>query len=82
LTVIKRIKATEDQYAEQAMKDRAFFASRISQGLSEQAILAARNVDVNELNDYLLDRLPSEEHSYKSIVNVAMRMSKFTANSI
>jgi hypothetical protein len=34
-------------------------------------VVFQRNVDVNELNDYLLDRLPGEEHSYKSIDSVA-----------
>jgi hypothetical protein len=39
--------------------------------LAERATLAARNIDVNELNDTLLDRLPGEEHTYKSIDSVS-----------
>jgi hypothetical protein len=35
--------------------------------LAERAILAARNVDVNFLNELLLDRLPGQEYEFQSI---------------
>jgi hypothetical protein len=35
--------------------------------LAERAILAARNVDVNELNNQLLGRLPGDEMEFRSI---------------
>jgi hypothetical protein len=43
----------------------------VTEFLAERAILAARNIDVNELNDSLLDRLPGNEHLYKSIDSVS-----------
>jgi hypothetical protein len=39
--------------------------------LAERAVLAARNVDVNSLNDDLLGRLPGDEREYKSIDSVS-----------
>lgn len=39
--------------------------------LAERAILAARNVDVDDLNNNLLDLLPGDEHTYKSIDSVS-----------
>jgi ATP-dependent DNA helicase PIF1 len=39
--------------------------------LAERAILAARNIDVNDLNDSLLNRVPGDEHLYNSIDSVS-----------
>jgi ATP-dependent DNA helicase PIF1 len=43
----------------------------IPEFLAERAILAARNIDVNDLNDSLLDRVPGDEHLYNSIDSVS-----------